>query len=588
MLDHTASVDPSVTVQAIGTYVVQPGSGGGLRGPAAMQPTFMVDVPGTQGLQLAVNDGALGSFPDALVVEAAGPAQVTSEESAAIRDQASPNNAAAVGPEPPMGSSEPSMGWSEARTVADERRDTPASAMAAPTSSKRIPAFPECEGSGCWATGGRSGRVIEVTNVSDSGTGSLRACVEASGPRTCVFRVGGTIELQSGLAVRNPHLTVAGQTAPGGGILISGQAIGPKSNTVWIGAHDVIWRYTRVRVGYHEDCSGDSSHCASGFAMSGSTDIYNVVVDHNSVSWNLDEGIGVWRNSSRSLRDVTISWNLLAEPLVSHPTSLLIGAESRTLADGLTDVDIHHNLVISANHRNPLAKNRSMRLINNIFYNYDFYATHLGGGISIDIIGNYYRAGPDTDPVHEVQAFPGGNSDSANGTLSLYLVGNRGPNHVNPDRDNWSDMTSEVSGENEPEIGPLSERRYRRATPMAARGSPITIYDVNDLDAILLPTVGASQRLDCDGRWVAARDAVDTRLINEYRTGTATGFHIANEDEVGGFPTIARGTPWADADHDGMPDVCEIRFGLDPFDPADGNGDLDGDGYTNLEEFLNG
>jgi pectate lyase len=512
------------------------------------------------------------------------PVEQNSERPATVQNEPHPYVGAPVGPEATTGSS-------ETPTVSDERRQTPVLAMArrpaAPASTAWIPAFPECQGSGCGATGGRGGRVIEVTNLNDSGIGSLRACVEASGPRTCVFRVGGTIELQSGLVVRNPHLTVPGQTAPGGGILISGQAIGSQGNTIQINAHDVIWRYTRVRLGYHEDCSGDSSECASAFVMRNPTE--NVVIDHNSVSWNQDEGIGIWRgNSEKSLRDVTISWNLLAEPLTSHPTSLLIGASSRTLADGLTDADIHHNLVISANHRNPLAKNKSMRLINNIFYNYHGYATQLGGGITADIIGNYYRAGPDTDSVYEVQAFPSGNSTSPNGTLSLYLADNKGPNHANPNTDNWSDMTREVSDENGPEIGALSEGSFRRMTPMAARGVPITIDHVDGLEDMLLPTVGASQRLDCDGRWVATRDAVDTRLINEYRSETATGFRIANENEVGGFPMIAAGTPCADADHDGMSDIWERRVGLDPFDPADGNGDHDGDGYTNFEEFLNG
>jgi pectate lyase len=425
--------------------------------------------------------------------------------------------------------------------------------------------------------------VFEVTNLNDAGTGSLRACVEAYGPRTCVFRVGGTIELRSELAVSNPFLTVAGQTAPGDGVLISGKAM--NDNVVLISTHDVIWRYTRVRVGYHGDC-GD--RCISAIAIISSASVYNVVIDHNSISWNEDEGIGVWGNSTEPMYDITLSWNLLAEPLANHPTSLLIGAERRTFADAMTDVDIHHNLVISANHRNPLAKNKSMRLISNIFYNYDFYATQLGGGIKADIIGNYYHAGPDTGAVHEVQAFPRGNEESAHGTLSLYLAGNKGPNHNDPNSDNWSDMTSEVSGENGAEIGPLSEQSYRRGTPMAARHVAITIDHVDDLEGIVLPIVGASRRLDCGGKWVAGRDAVDLRLIDEYRTGTATGFGLADESAVGGFPNVAGGTPCADTDHDGMPDGWESRVGLDPSDPADRNGDRNGDGYTNLEEYLSG
>lgn len=576
MLDLPASVDPSLSVDRTDTHIAQPAVGD--------QPCPIIiqrrNAPDGCFFDLTIRDGAFGLPKGTVEIAAtAGPLDISTHAVAPLR--------LPLGEAPLVAAAEGSLTASDDPAVPVEGPGLGVVAQAvgpsAPAAQLRVPAFPGCEGSGCAATGGRGGAVIEVTNLNDSGAGSLRACVEASGPRTCVFRVGGTIELQSGLWVKNPRLTVAGQTAPGGGILISGKSL--VGNVVQISTHDVVWRYTRVRVGRNEDCSDD---CSSAFALLGGADIYNIVIDHNSISWNEDEGIGIWRHTSRPMHDITISWNLLSEPLDIHPTSMLTGGERREFADTLTNVDIHHNLVISSSYRNPLAKNKSMRLINNIFYNYAFYATQLGGGIQADIIGNYYRAGPDTENVHEVQAFPSGNDESAFGTLSLYLAGNKGPNHDDPDTDNWADMTSVVSDENKPEIGSLSEQRYRRRMPMPARHVPITIHHVDDLEAILLPIVGASRRLDCGGNWVTARDAVDVRVIKEYETGTATGFRLEDESKVGGFPTINAGTPCVDTDHDGMPDMWERRVGLDPFDPADRNGDRNGDGYTNLEDFLTG
>jgi pectate lyase len=584
MLDLPASVDPVFTVDAVGSHVTRLLVDGYAAPLSPDTVAFTMEnvapVANTWAGLVAATHPLLDDTGQTL-------AEATSE-AASLSNEAPSDSAASIASRDPVASS-------GSTTFSDEHRETrmlvASNNPASPGSSARVSAFPGCGGSGCAAIGGRGGSVIEVTNLDDSGTGSLRACVEAPGPRTCVFRVGGTIELQSKLSVWEPYLTVAGQTAPGDGILLTGTSIGEAhgNDTVQISAHDVIWRYTRVRVGYNEDCAdGAESECGSGFVIGSSGDVYNIVVDHNSVSWNQDEGIGVWRNYDNLLRDITISWNLLAEPLKSHPTSLITGANNRALADGLTDVDIHHNLVISADYRNPLAKNKTMRLINNIFYNYSFYATQFGGGVIADIVGNYYRAGPDTDSAHEVQAFPGGNSESANGTLSLYLAGNKGPNQADPDTDNWSEMTAEVSRENGSEIGALSDDRYRRATPMPARYAAIPIDHVDDLEDTLLPTVGASRRLDCDGTWVAARDLVDTRLIHEYETGSSTGFLIVDESAVGGFPTINGGTSCPDTDHDGMPDSWEVGNGLDPSNAEDRNGDRDGDGYTNLEEFLNG
>jgi hypothetical protein len=319
-------------------------------------------------------------------------------------------------------------------------------------------------------------------------------------------------------------------------------------------------------------------------------DSSDIVLDHNSVSWANDGNIDITSNHS-FVSNITISWNIISEPLAMHPTNMLITSNNgQDLANRNVDIDLHHNLLMNASSRNPQFSPRRGRFINNLVYNVDSRYAQMVGGVHADYIGNYFKRGPlSAAEIREIKLWPNYDRSWEPGCCaSLHVVGNKGPHNPDPDNDNWGPdgMVWELGGQNEPDIGPLDEAEFRRDTPLANSAFPIIANHADDLEELLKPTVGASRRLDCDGSWVDARDAVDTRLINELTTNQ--GIIPANENEVGGFPTIAAGTPCADADHDGMPDVWELRFGLDPFDPTDGNGDLDRDGYTNLEEFLNG
>jgi pectate lyase len=441
-----------------------------------------------------------------------------------------------------------------------------------------VPAFPGAEGAGALSKGGRGGVVIEVTNLNDSGAGSLRACVRDSRPRTCVFRVGGTIELLSNLDVDSPYLTVAGQTAPGGGIQLSGRNM--TQAMVRVRAHDVVWRYTRIRKGYNA-----STPDQGGGVFAVLPGAYNVIADHNSLFWAQDENLTIWSTASTAQHDITLSWNIVAEPLASHPTSYITGAATRAVADAMTDIDAHHSLFANSSHRNPLIKTRSARIVSNVFYNYAFYGTQFGGGVNGDVISNLYRAGPlNQRSVHEIQAFPGGNGTAANGAPSLYVAGNVGPSNPTGTGDDWSTMVRQVASENGSETGALSTA-YRRSTPLAPKGVAITAHPASGLTTTVLPLVGASRRLDCDGSWVSARDAADARVVNDVAAGT--GRIPTTEAEVGGFPVIAAGTPCADSDHDGMPDAWEQARGLNPQSASDGSA-VGADGYTNLERFLAG
>lgn len=439
-----------------------------------------------------------------------------------------------------------------------------------------VPAFPGAQGGGALSKGGRGGAVIEVTNLNDSGPGSLRACVAASGPRTCVFRVSGTINLLSHLTVTNPYLTIAGQTAPGGGIQLSGKNICNMDRLFGVATHDVVVRYLRIRKGY---CAATPLN--GGGNVSIYSGAYNVMIDRCSIYWSQDENVVVWGGGYPAPRSITASWNIIAEPFTS---SFGVGAATRELNDAMTDIDLHHNYIANSSHRNPLAGNSSLRIVNNLMYNYGFYGTQVSGGIRVDVIGNSYKPGPLGPPQHEVTAYPAGYPNTATGSPSMYVSGNMGPSNGDPSTDGWSRMVYQVTQENGAEIGVLPTT-YRRTAPLPPAGVAIVAESALTLDASLLPTVGASQRLDCTGNWVMARDAADARVVRDYYS--LTGTKPSTEDQVGGFPAMAPGTACADADHDGMPDSWEALRGLNPNNASDGSW-LNADGFTNLEHYLNG
>jgi pectate lyase len=450
-----------------------------------------------------------------------------------------------------------------------------------PAPNGALPAFPGASGGGAESKGGRGGAIIEVTNLNDSGSGSLRACIDSSGPRTCVFRVGGTINLTTYLYITNPYLTIAGQTAPGGGIQLNGK--NSTQNMIDIGSHDITVRYIKIRKGYNSGCIDE---CGANLAIfSGS---YNIIFDHTSSTWNQDEGLSAWNGPNETQSNITFSWNLVAEGLSGHSTGYISGANEQADAANVTNMDIHHNLTMNNSHRNPLFKHKSGRIVNNLFYNQRFYTTEIGGGMLADIIGNKYKKGPMYGQVyagvHEIEAFSG-NTTTAPGTPSLYLTGNIGWNQTSPTGDQWV-MAATTTGENGAETGTITGS-WRRTTPLPNTPYPIIAEPATNLENSILPTVGASQRLDCNGSWVSNRDSTDLRLISQYQNNTGITSIPSDESAVGGFPIIAGGTACTDSDHDGMPDSWESAKGLNPNNANDRN-NIAGNGYTQLENYLNG
>jgi len=451
------------------------------------------------------------------------------------------------------------------------------------TAHAAIPAFPGAEGFGAGTPGGRGGKVYEVTNLNDSGPGSLRACAESSGPRICVFRTGGTIDMRSAIRIENPYITIAGQTAPGGGILIKGKRF--SSTPIRISTHDVVIRFIRVRTGR------DSGGSQSGDTIGIENNAYNVVIDHCSVSWGRDENLQVWSNSVAS-HDITFSWNITSEALLNHSMGFITGSNTPAIADQMTNIDVHHNLFLHNDKRNPYVKHKTGRIVNNIVYNWGDWGFLSEGGTHFDIINNLYISGPSSSGYEAWAGPPApGWNDSATfdpdncpeKCIYHYVIGNKGPHHPDPSGDNWSFLCWDIYGSSG--CNPVPSV-YRRMSPLASPPFPISAVPVSQLEAIILPDVGASRRLDQNGNWVMNRDAVDLRLLNEYEN--STGKLISDESEVGGFPTIASGTPYADSDHDGMPNDWENKYSFNPNSSSDGNQDTDGDGYTNIEEYLNG
>lgn len=450
-----------------------------------------------------------------------------------------------------------------------------------------VAAFAGAEGGGAVSKGGRGGAVYRVTSLANSGAGTLRECVEATvGPRTCVFAVAGNIDITAGLAVTTPYLTIAGQTAPGGGVTLMGK--NSAFDLLSVRTHNVVIRNVRLRKGYNAGTVNQDADSLNVLMVSGGTAVDSVMVANASISWGQDENYSIWNLDSAAVtnpRNITCQYCLIYEGLLPTARAMLVGGNGNN-SDDIANIDIQHSAMLSFQKRSPLFKGRSLRTVNNIMWNYALWPLQAGGGAQVDAIGNVFKYGrwvPPTLP-HEISIYTTQGVNTASGTPTLYVSGNIGPSNADPGADNWS-MVRQVSAEGEYDPTALSET-YRRLSPLAALPWPITAQPAGDLDTILLPKVGAAHRLDCSGNWVSMRDAADARVIAEYTANTGSDL-ATTEDTYGGYPTLAAGTACTDTDSDGMPDAWETAQGLNPASAADGP-TLHASGYSNLERYLAG
>lgn len=443
-----------------------------------------------------------------------------------------------------------------------------------------IPAFPGAWGAGMFTTGGRGGKVYAVTNLNDSGKGSLREALEANGTRTIVFRVAGTIKIDQDININHPDVTVAGQSAPGDGVCLAG--------TLNINTHNVIIRHLRVRRGVPVGGQGDDNI--------GGNPHHHIIIDHCSTSWGMDENISLYRHMRPSLdgktqikdpaEHITIQWTISSEALDAkgHAFGGTWGGNPSTF---------HHNLFASNTARNPsIGMSGAFDLRNNVIFNWKHRSIDGGDETSmINIINNYYKPGPATQEsiknayarIEERSMYSPGSAwaegnwytKAQNRPGKWYVAGNVMDGNSELTTNNWAGMKMKNSA-NE------SNNLARVNTPF--EGWPVAPHQkAEDAYTSVLAKAGAT---------LPKRDAVDRRVTEMVRTGktlTATGI-IKDISEVGGYPALSfkQSELLIDSDGDGMPDQWEIKHKLDPKNAKDGALDADRDGYTNLEEFLNG
>jgi hypothetical protein len=417
------------------------------------------------------------------------------------------------------------------------------------------------------AKGGRGGRVLHVTNLDDSGPGSLRAAVEADGPRTVVFDVSGLITLQSRLILRHPFITIAGQTAPGKGICLRNYNFG------MLGARDAVIRFIRVRPG------NTSGQTLDGMGMA-SCD--NCIVDHCSISWTMDEAF-----SSRSAKNITLQRTLISEALnAAGHKKYPPGTEHGYAASIGGDIgSFHHNFLAHCEGRNwSLAGGLDKKgfyigrvdIRNNVVYNWKHRATD-GGAHEVNFVNNYYKPGPATKFFFALNAQYGGFP----GTQQYYFAGNVMPGHFGlTNQEAGREASTERGGSLPKDYSPWVERPFFEPF--------VKTHTADEAYTNVLADVGCNFPM---------LDEHDQRVIAEARAatfkykGSQTGLPGLpdSQEDVGGwedYPQVRRPANW-DTDGDGIPDEWEKAHGLNPLDPADANADFNGDGYTNLEKYLN-
>lgn len=436
-------------------------------------------------------------------------------------------------------------------------------------------AFPTAEGYGKYTVGGRGGKVYEVTNLNDSGEGSLRAAVEAEGPRTVVFRVSGTIDLKRALSIKNPYITIAGQTAPGDGICI-------KRYPLNIGADEVIIRYIRVRLGNETGNDTDAISCRYR---------KNIILDHVSASWSIDETMSVYH-----CENVTIQWCMITESLFN--SNHVKGSHGFGGIWGSNNSSYHHNLIAHHSSRNVRwasgGGNNDYR--NNVLYNWGYNSSYGGekqqvgnpkfSSFKINFVSNYYKPGPATLAGEVSYRIVNPSYRGENDYGMWYVANNVVEGNEKVSADNWN-------GGVQPKGGEKMLKKFRLDAPW--NSMKINEQSPEEAYKAVLANAGCT---------LPKRDVIDNRIVDEVRNGYATyegAFYkklkkvkdvskktgiIDSQEDVGGWPLLKSAPAPTDSDHDGMPDEWEKKNGLNPNDPADGN-TVNEDGYTNLEKYLN-
>ncbi len=449
-----------------------------------------------------------------------------------------------------------------------------------------IPAFPGAEGGGKYSFGGRGGKVIVVTNLNDDGPGSFRWACEQGGARIVVFNVAGIIRIKSPVIIRAPYITIQGQTAPGDGVCIAGE-------TVWINTHDVIIRYMRFRrgetwVGRRDDAIGGNP-------------IGNIMIDHVSASWGLDENMSMYRHmyndSTGKIEDkfptvnITIQNSIFGESLDTwnHAFGSTLGGENCAFV---------RNLWANNAGRNPsVGWNGIFNFANNVVFNWVHRS--IDGGdyrAQFNIINNYFQPGPATpknNVGHRILKPESGRSKLKEKFYGrAYVNGNIMEGYPAITKNNWDGGVQIEEEENAGEY--TANIKWPKPLPMPQ----MTIIGAVDAKKYVLANAGAT---------LPVRDAVDKRIVEQVRTGKivvsdkvvapTTQFKhrrlpldsykigiITDISQVGGYPDY-KGNPYKDSDNDGIPDAWEAAHGLNAHDAGDA-AKITKSGYSNIEIYL--
>ncbi len=450
-----------------------------------------------------------------------------------------------------------------------------------------IPAFPGAEGGGKFSFGGRGGRTIVVSNLNDDGEGSFRWACEQGGARIIVFNVAGIIRIKSPLIIRAPYVTIMGQTAPGNGVCLAGE-------TVWINTHDVIIRYMRFRrgetwVGRRDDAIGGNP-------------VGNIMIDHVSASWGLDENMSIYRHmyndSTGKIEDkfgtvnITIQNSIFSEALDTwnHSFGSTLGGENCSFI---------RNVWANNTGRNPsVGWNGVFNFANNVIYNWVHRSVDGGDyRAQYNIINNYFKPGPATpknNVGHRILKPESGRSKLKYRVYGrAYVNGNIMEGYPDVTKDNWN---GGVQVEELPNAGEYTAN-IKWNVPLPAPS--YTLIDAKSAFNYVLENAGAA---------LPKRDAVDERILTVVKTGKVivpdgvvaptTQFKtrrmpldsykvgiITDPSQVGGYPKY-EGTPFKDSDNDGMPDAYEIKNGLNAKDANDA-AKIAKNGYSNIENYLN-
>lgn len=453
----------------------------------------------------------------------------------------------------------------------------------------KIAAFPGAEGGGAFTAGGRGGKVYVVTNLNDSGPGSFRWACEQGGARVVVFNVAGIIQLKTPVIIRAPYITIAGQSAPGDGVCVAGES-------VWINTHDVVIRYMRFRRGATDVTRRDDAI--------GGNPVGNIMIDHVSASWGLDENMSIYRHvydkkdGSKPQKlptvNVTIQNSIFSEALdtYNHAFGSTIGGLNSTFMRNLW--------------ANNIARNPSVGMygdfgfVNNTIFNWWNRSADGGDNDSFySFINNYYKPGPITpagQPISYRILKPESGRDKrfVNTFGKAYVTGNIVEGNDKVSKNNWD---GGVQPETKGDLNKLLDSmRVNKPLPMAK----VSVMDTKEAYDYVLANAGAS---------LPKRDAVDARVVETVRTGkikyveggkTGVGKEfikrrlpvdsykqgiITDVSQVGGYPTYS-GKPYKDSDNDGMPDDYEKKMGLNPKDPNDAQV-ISKNGYSNIENYLN-